>query len=64
MVLEITSRGKVVGTVEPLEGGRFKTNITGVKTSEPCEIYKGRDVLVKYLDWLTDGEWTVEGGEL
>lgn len=64
MVLEITSRGRAVGTVERLEDGRYKTNITGVKTSEPCQVFKGREVLVDYLEWLTDGEWSAEGGEL
>lgn len=64
MVLEVTSRGRVVGTVEPLEDGRYKTKITGVKTSQPSQVFKGREVLVDYLDWLTDGEWSAEGGEL
>ena len=56
---EITVDGRIIGTVERLEGDRWHVEVTGVKTSEPSQTFKGRGVLVDYLDWLAPG-WHTE----
>ena len=52
---EVTVEGRIIGTVERLEGDRWHVEVTGVKTSEPSQTFKGRGVLVDYLDWLAPG---------
>lgn len=60
MTSGVYKRGRRKATITETDGGRFVLDVDErVKVSNHRNVFKARDMMVKYLDWLFDGKYEI-----